>query len=325
MLRTIRRMFSLFSFILAGLGAIALVLALLIAVPVKRPPPLQSLMDEARSVSLAGLPQIERFQARDGSSLAFHRYPVADAKQIAIVIHGSSAAGFAVHTLAKGLAEKGIATYAPDIRGHGASGTRGDIRYGGQLQDDLADLVAHIRKQHTVSPITLIGHSSGGGFALRMAGSPIQGLFSRTILLAPFLGHDAPSSRPDAGGWASPDIPRIIALGLLRSVGLRCCESLPVIGFAVPPELDHLLTATYSFRLLSDFGTSRDFRDDLAAARHKITIYAGGGDSLMLPDKYESAVAGRAKTVILPGISHMGIINDPAAVARISSDLAAGD
>ena len=35
----------------------------------------------------------------------------------------------------------GCETYAVDIRGHGGSGTRGDITYIGQLEDDLADLV----------------------------------------------------------------------------------------------------------------------------------------------------------------------------------------
>ena len=40
------------------------------------------------------------------------------------------------------------------------------------------------------------------------------------MLLAPYLGYDAPSTRPDSGGWASADIPRIIALTVLRGVGI---------------------------------------------------------------------------------------------------------
>ena len=57
-------------------------------------------------------------------------------------------------------------------------------------------------------PLTLIGHSAGGGFALRVAASPIQNLFARTVLLAPYLGYNAPTNRPNSGGWASADIPR---------------------------------------------------------------------------------------------------------------------
>src|ERR1700685_3845173 len=89
-------------------------------------------------------------------------------------------------------------------------GPRGDIGYVGQLEDDLADFVAVVRKTAPTAPLTLIGHSAGGGFALRVAGSPLQGLFARTVLLAPYLGYDAPTNQPNSGGWANADIPRII-------------------------------------------------------------------------------------------------------------------
>ena len=117
-----------------------------------------------------------------------------------------------MHALAEALAAHGVETYAPDIRGHGGSGTRGDIGYLGQLEDDLADFVAVVRKTAPSAPLTLLGHSAGGGFALRVASSPIKDLFARTVLLAPYLGYDAPTNRPNSGGWASADIPRFFAL-----------------------------------------------------------------------------------------------------------------
>ncbi len=85
-----------------------------------------------------------------------------------------------------------------------APGTRGDIAYIGQLEDDLADLVGEIRKTDPTAPLTLIGHSAGGGFALRVAASPIQNLFARTVLLAPYLGYDAPSSRAERRRLGQP-------------------------------------------------------------------------------------------------------------------------
>ena len=115
----------------------------------------------------------------------------------------------AIHALSDALAARGVETFAVDIRGHGASGTRGDIGYVGQLEDDLADFVAVVRKTEPTAPLTLIGHSAGGGFALRVAASPIQDLFARTVLLAPYLGYNAPTNRPNSGGWASADIPRV--------------------------------------------------------------------------------------------------------------------
>ena len=184
---------------LATIGFAGLVLGVLIASPLRRPPELASISTTARAVDRSDMPGLDRFHARDGTELAYRHYPAGPpaSGQIAVVVHGSSGSSIAVHALAKGLAARGVETYAPDIRGHGASGTRGDITYLGQLEDDLADFVGEIRKANPAAPLTLIGHSSGGGFALRVAGSPIQNLFARTILLSPYLGYNAPSSRQD--------------------------------------------------------------------------------------------------------------------------------
>jgi alpha-beta hydrolase superfamily lysophospholipase len=308
---------------LAVIGFVGLVLGALIASPLRRPPELTSISTTARAVDRSGMPAIERFQARDGTVLGFRHYPARTpaTAQVAIVVHGSSGSSVAVHALAKGLAEHGVETYAPDIRGHGASGTRGDIGYLGQLEDDLADFVGMIRKTGPAAPLTLIGHSSGGGFALRVAASPLRNLFARTVLLAPYLGYDAPSSRRDAGGWASPDIPRFLGLTVMRRLGILCCESLPTIAFAVAPDSSAILASTYSYRLMRNFGSSSDYRDDLAAATKPIAVFAGAADELMYPDKYRDAVGQRASVSLIDGVNHMGIVSDPAAVSVIADDV----
>jgi alpha-beta hydrolase superfamily lysophospholipase len=308
---------------LAAAGLATLVLAALVATPVRRPPELISVSNTAGAVDRSDMPGIERFHARDGTELAYRHYPAGSpaSGQIAVVIHGSSGSSVAVHALAKTLAARGVETYAPDIRGHGASGTRGDITYLGQLEDDLADFVGEIRKNNPAAPLTLIGHSSGGGSALRVAGSPIQNLFVRTVLLAPYLGYDAPSSRRDAGGWASPDIPRFLGLTLLRRLGITCCESLPTIAFAVGPNTSAILASTYSYRLMRNFGSSHNYRDDLAAATRPVEVFAGAADELMFHDKYSDAVGQRAPVRLIDGVNHMGIVSDPAAVSVIVDDM----
>ncbi|MEA2819981.1 MAG: hypothetical protein QOJ86_1985 [Bradyrhizobium sp.] len=310
---------------LAATGVATLSLGGLIAWPVHQPPELTSISAARKLIDFGSLPPVERFQARDGTDLAYRHYsahaPVTE--RIAIVVHGSSGSSRgAIHALSSALAERGVQTFAVDIRGHGSSGTRGDIRYLGQLEDDLADLVAEIRKTNPAAPLTLIGHSSGGGFALRVAGSPIQNLFARTVLLAPYLGYDAPSTRADAGGWASPDIPRFIALSVLRGIGIPFAESLPTIAFAVPPNSAKALTASYSYRLMRNFAASTDFRKDLAAATKPLTVFSGAADELMLAGKYQEAVGNRATVRIIDGINHMGIVRDPAAVSIIADDVA---
>jgi pimeloyl-ACP methyl ester carboxylesterase len=141
------------------------------------------------------------------------------------------------------------------------------------------------------------------------------------VLLAPYLGHDAPSSRHDAGGWASPDIPRFIGLTMLHRLGIPCCESLPTIAFAVPPNTSQILASTYSYRLMRDFGSSRDYRQDLAAATRPVALFAGAADELMFPDKYEDAVGSRVPVRLIEGVNHMGIVSDPAAVSAIADEV----
>jgi alpha-beta hydrolase superfamily lysophospholipase len=191
---------------LSLLGLATLVLAAMLATPLARLPELSSVSQAARAVDRSSMPDLERFSARDGTNLAYRHYPARGpaSDKIAILVHGSSGSSLAVHALAEALAARGVETYAPDIRGHGGSGTRGDIGYLGQLENDLEDLVAVVRKTAPSQPLTLLGHSAGGGFALRVASSPIQNLFARTVLLAPYLGYDAPTNRPGSGGWASP-------------------------------------------------------------------------------------------------------------------------
>jgi alpha-beta hydrolase superfamily lysophospholipase len=308
----------------AFIGLAALVLAGLIATPVWRPPELTSISKTAGAVDRSTMPGLDRFHARDGTELAYRHYPTRSPAtgQIAIVVHGSSGSSVAVHALADALAKRGVETYAPDMRGHGASGTRGDIVYLGQLEDDLSDFVGEIRKAHPDAPLTLLGHSSGGGFALRIAGSPIQNLFVRTVLLSPYLGYDAPSSRQNAGGWASPDLPRFIGLSILRRLGIVCCEQLPTIAFAVGPNTSAILASTYSYRLMRNFGTTRDYREDLAAATKPVVLFAGAADELMFPDKYGDAMGRHAPVRLINGVDHMGIVSDPAALSAIADDVA---
>lgn len=323
----LRESFSALRWLLCGVGVVALLLTALVAAPLTRPPPLALISETARAVDRSTMPGLERFQARDGTELAYRHYPAGSraSGQIAIVVHGSSGSSIAVHALAKALAGRGIETYAPDIRGHGASGTRVDIGYVGQLEDDLADLVAHIRKIAPSAPLTLIGHSAGGGFALRVAASPLQTMFARTVLLAPYLGYSAPTTRPNSGGWASADIPRILGLTALRAIGIDCCEALPALAFAVPPNSEKNLAATYTDRLMRNFANHRDFRADLAAATRPLTIIAGAEDELMLADKYAEAARGVTPPVdvkLIEGVNHMGIVSAAKAVSAVAENVA---
>jgi alpha-beta hydrolase superfamily lysophospholipase len=321
-------LFGTLKWALCGVGVAALVLAAMIATPLVAPPELHSISAVRGTVDMSALPAIERFQARDGTALGFRHYTATSPStgRAAIVVHGSSgSSGGPIHALSAALAAHGVETWAMDIRGHGVSGTRGDIGYVGQLEDDLADFVALIRKTTPTAPLTLIGHSAGGGFVLRVAGSNIQDLFARSVLLAPYLGPFAPSNRPNSGGWANPDMPRILALMVLRKIGIDCCEALPDLAFAVPPNSQMRLVPAYSDRLRSNFASHLDYRTDLATVTRPLMIYSGADDELMIVDKYAEAVRGVTPAVdvkLIDGINHLGIVSNPKAVSVIADDVA---
>lgn len=319
---------SLMKWALCGVGVLALVVLALLATPLQPVPELQSISRARATVDLSSLPAVERFQARDGTWLGFRHYGAGGTPtgRVAIVIHGSSgSSGGTIHALSQALAAHGVEAFAVDMRGHGTSGTRGDIGYVGQLEDDLADFVAVLRTTVPSAPLTLIGHSSGGGFTLRVAGSPIQNLFERFVMLAPYLGYDAPSTRPSSGGWANADIPRIIGLLALRGLGITCCEALPVLALAVPPNSEKTLVSTYTDRLMRNFAVRGDFRRDLAAVTKPLTIISGADDELMFSEKYAEAVRGAKVAVdvrVLDGINHMGIVAAPKAISIVAEDVA---
>jgi alpha-beta hydrolase superfamily lysophospholipase len=310
---------------LAAAGAVAVLLTAMVATPLSRPPELRSISETARATDRSTMPPLSRFAARDGTDLAYRHYPARGAAtgKIAILVHGSSGSSVAAHALADALAAHGFDTYAPDIRGHGGSGTRGDVAYLGQLEEDMADLVTLIRKTSS-EPITLLGHSAGAGFALRVASSSLKDEFARTILLAPYLGYDAPTNRPQSGGWASPDLPRLFGIAMLHRIGIDWCDGLPTLAFAVPPNSTKILAPTYSYRLLRNFAT-RGYKDDLAAVTKPLTLIAGADDELMLADKYADAIHAvlpSADVKLIAGANHMDVVSTAKAVNEIADYVA---
>lgn len=288
---------------------------------------LDSINAPFKSLDYSAMPAIRRYAARDGTALAYRHYPappaaipgaVAPQRRI-VLLHGSSASSRSMHPMAQALLAAGYTVDALDVRGHGDSGTRGQIAYIGQLEDDLADFMRAVPHP---GPSTLIGFSSGAGFALRFAASPQAELFDRYVLLSPFL-LQAPSNRPHGGGWASVGLPRILALTALNKIGITAWNDLPVTQFALNTEAKTFLTASYSYALATNFGAHLDYAQDIRRAPRAIRLIAGLDDELMFPERYAAvfADAGRAIPVTLvPAASHIGItLNAPALAAIVAA------
>jgi alpha-beta hydrolase superfamily lysophospholipase len=308
--------------VLAVIGLAALFLLALLARPLRQPPPLASIQAGAVAISQEGKPAVSRFQARDATFLAYRLYPAADGARdrLAILVHGSSGSSDEMNAIARALAAVGVSAVAIDARGHGASGTRGDIAYIGQLDDDLADLIDELRTSYPTARLTLIGHSSGGGFALRIAAGPVGALFDRFVLLAPYLGHDASTTRPtdDHNKWAEVDLGRLLAIAALQRIGVDWPQSLPIIAFATAPEAAKYVTSRYSFRLLADFGPPPDWRRAFERIEGRVAVIAGEADELMDASAYQRQLPALGVAVtVLPSVDHMGLAHAPDALTAI--------
>lgn len=253
---------------------------------------------------------------RDGYDLQVRTYGGADNVPLLVLVHGSAWHGLQFDSLASSLAGSSD-VIVPDLRGHGtAPGRRGDVDYIGQLEDDLADLVTAVVKPD--QRVIMAGHSSGGGLVVRFAGGAHGELLDGAVLLAPFLHHNAPTMREEAGGWSAVLLRRLIGLSILNNFQIKALNHLPVIQFNMPQAvldgpLGDTATTSYSYRLNMSFAPRRKYLDDVAALPEFVLV-AGSADEAFISSQYAptmGAVTDRGRFDMLLGASHLDVVDDP--------------
>ena len=286
------------------------------------PQPLASLGAPFRTVNFGDLPAVQTLSVSNRSPIAYRTWlpnpAPADPPLVVITIHGSSAQSASMHPLGKALSAEGIPVFAPDIRGHGGTGVRGDIDYASELDDDMADFVAMVKGKYPSAKLVLMGFSSGGGYALHVAATPLGKNFVRAVLLSPMLGPFAPTYRPD-GNYAKPFIPRIFALVVLDRIGIHAFDHLTTLLLAIDPSRSDILVGHYSWLLMRAFGTG-DYAADVRDTQTPLAIVAGEKDELFYADKFAptvDAVRPGIPVTIVPGLSHTALTVDPSAVPAI--------
>ena len=274
------------------------------------------------------LPSLRRFAARDGEQLAYRYYDSA-ADRILIFIHGSSYHGAGYHALASAVSRAGAAKVVlPNLRGHYQSGRRrGDVDYIGQLEDDLADLVAFLRSEGRDGPITLGGHSSGGGLAIRFAGGRHRAEVENFLLLAPIIPRSPSVRGGTAGGWASLHWRRLYGLLALNAVGIHGFDELSIVEFNKPAKYwDGTETLAYSYRLNTSYHPRLGYAADIAALGGGTLVLVGANDQAIDADALRAEFAkhdASAQIAVLPDVNHFGIFSDKASLARIVAWLTA--
>ena len=270
----------------------------------------------------SGLPSLEPFEARDGTRLWYRHYSGSSSTAL-VLIHGSATDSKYLSVLASAVAESGVAdVYTPDLRGHGPFPVRrGDIDYIKQLEDDLADLVLHLEATNdSIDRVVIGGHSSGGGLAVRFAGGAHGDMAAAYLLLAPYLGHDAPTVRKNSGGWANPSLLRIVPLSILNQLGINFFNSAKALHFNLPSQYrDGSETLSYSYRLMTGFGPS-DYTSDLSAVQVPLFLVAGSEDEALFAAEFAPTVrplVPDADIRIVDGVAHLGIVVNEEAIEAV--------
>lgn len=268
-------------------------------------------------------PPLSEFQARDCAALSYRFYDSTNKDRVVILLHGSSAHGEYLHALAEHLSsKKNIGqVYVPNLRGHYRSGDlRGDCDYIEQLEDDFYDLLDHFRLLD--KKIYVIGHSSGGGLAIRLAGSPYADLIQGYGLLSPAIPMAPTMREGTAGGWAIVSVPKIIALSLLNLVGISFLNHLHVIQFNLPEECwNGKETLSYSFNLNTAYHPRYPYQNDVRALGNKFIVVVGSedeaNDPLLYPEVMQDPSGESIK--VIEGAKHLDIVCNEQAMDAVAS------
>lgn len=320
--------------IVAGLAALYFGLASWLVFSSGEEPFADYPMDEAswRGMQQAGgavmtldVPFEERvFSARDGEHLFARVYGPSSGTTI-LFLHGVAADSTYLNNAA-GLLQtaSGARVITPDMRGVGQSGgDRYTVDYIGQYEDDVADIVANLREKNSDERIILAGHSMGGGVMLRHAlleDAAADGY----LLFAPNFG-DGPTQQDPAAmdeqtrafvrAIVHFDLKRFIGLIMFDSVGVSALNDKPVLYFNAPPEMP-----AYSFSSVMSGQpiAPADTPVALAAIDVPLLVMVGDRDDTFVASAYEPIVSANSdgETVVVPGQTHGGLINDTAVMDR---------
>lgn len=261
--------------------------------------------------------ETRRFRMRDGKVLASQYLKRAGARTTIVLVHGVLDSSFP-HNRDSGLLREaaGAEVVAIDLRGHGASGgTRGDVDYIGQYEDDLADVIREIRSRQPGGKIILAGHSMGGGIALRYAQRPGVPPVDGYLLFAPYLGWSSPTTRkeadPDASGGAEflkVHLARLLGLKLFNAAGITAFNGLRTHLFNLPPEVP---LRSYTYRAMEN-GAPADYQEALKAVHAPLLVIVGSRDEAFIADHYAGVIRhySQGKVVIVPDANHNGVLHD---------------
>jgi len=297
----------------------------LISIPFERIIPEETLDFDTikEDISPIHIASEETYTTRNGSEL-FYRNIEGSSGITLVLLHGSGSEGRYLLSMASSLHSKiNISVVIPDLRGHGRSQGElpGDIQYMGQFEHDLEDLLIQLKSAKPNEQIVIGGHSSGGGLVVKYGGNALK-QFDGSILLAPYLGHLAPTVRPNSGGWVQVAKLRYAGLAMLNNVGMTYFNNLPVLFFNRPENItDHLQVDSYSYRLNESL-SPQAYDTDLFNNNAPMLLLVGAEDEAFYPQKFKEVMenyAPHAEIHILDNTRHIELTSSNESIHLISS------
>lgn len=262
-------------------------------------------------------------EMRDRNKLFNRIYP-SQSKTVLILIHGSGSESRYLKTLAGNLSENNIATVlTPDLRGHGRNLLdQPDIDHIGQLEEDIEEIIKYAKDSLGAKKIMLAGHSSGGGLVLRYLANPELIKVNKAIMIAPYLGHDAPTVRPNSGGWVTVGIKRWVGLSILNSLGIRMYNEMPVLFFNRPKAYDDKLQVnSYSYRMAINFAP-KNYETDIINLKTKALVVVGEKDESFYTNKFKEVFnpsENYTKIELIKNANHLDIVKNKESINSIKN------
>jgi len=241
----------------------------------------------------------------DGTRLFYRAWPLANATHTFAVVHGLGDHSGRYEAFARAMRQRGMATYAVDLRGHGKSqGQRGHVDSWSQWTDDVASFVARVESL-TSGEVIPVGHSFGG---VAMLSTVLAGELKnarRFIVSSPALRLKlaVPQWKESLGKVSSRLTPR---LALANEVDAGTISRIPEVVEAY--RSDPLVHARISSRMYSEWHRATA---DVLAHADRITIpfliLAGDADPLIDPagsEQLQAKAPLRSTLRMLPGRYH---------------------
>lgn len=241
----------------------------------------------------------------DGTQIAYRAWPKQGAKLTFAVAHGLGEHSGRYADFAAAMAQKGMGTYAMDLRGHGQSaGQRGHVDAWSQWTDDISVFVREVESQ-TGGEVVPLGHSFGGAALLSTVIAGKLPHSKRFIVSSPALKAKVvlPRWKINVGHMASRVMPR---LTMSNEVDAGTLSRVPEVVTAY--KTDPLVHSKISSRLFTEWQRGSD--EVLARAgeiKQPFLILAGTDDQLIDPagsEDLHKRTPGTSELRLLPGRYH---------------------